>query len=649
MHLTRISFVISCVGLLVVFCQSSSFAADNCTLLVSVGSGSQQVSLTDQDCDGIPSNPEDCSDCTLPADNCVDIPNGPDQGTCTSGENAGTLCDTDTDCGSNGFCSKDQENSDGDAFGDACDYCQGNGYLDRDEDGICDMEDNCYGVPNPEQIDTDGDGYGDECTNGIPRITRAAAFSGSYDEIGQQIAVMFPDTIIYAWQVFTNVLALYGVSAPDVQDYYDLIEDIIPESIKSHMQGMALGLTEARPLSYETAWDIVLINSLFINALDLFEDDAAANHVMGCTAFAVSSEAGTFLAHNTDNQKGNEHMGSIMYVVPENGDHTYLHMYTPAFSDVALGLNDQGLGVTFNVGNPNTYPSPGLPPLFMLRHVIEKAGSLEEALGYFTDLLDEGHTFGPAGTIFLLVDFKDSSMAKIQVRSEKVKITYGEELKPGVTYIASTNHFDEDFRDDPDYYYESSFLRMERLMELLPAYDTYDLDTCWSILSDHGETEPNNNTISRDGTSTGTTITNIFTADGMYYTSGMPHRYLETFGSPRYVDFNDLSQPASTQVTSFTADSNDRSASLAWESLTEVGNDGFHVYRSNLKNGRYVRINPYLIPGQGTPDSGSSYQYLDETVKNLRIYWYKLAAVDLNGNITLHGPVRAIPNRFFRN
>jgi hypothetical protein len=123
-------------------------------------------------------------------------------------------------------------------------------------------------------------------------------------------------------------------------------------------------------------------------------------------------------------------------------------------------------------------------------------------------------------------------MAKIQVRSEKIKVTYGEELKPNITYIASTNHFDEDFRDDPDYYYESSWLRLERLLEILPQFETYDLETCFAILSDHGNGEANNNTISRDGFNTGTTVTNVFTYDKVFYTLGRPHEYLAAYPGP---------------------------------------------------------------------------------------------------------------------
>lgn len=71
----------------------------------------------DSDTDGIP---DDC-------DNCPDVPNGPDLGTCVQGT-SGT-CLTDEECGTDGLCSINQENFDGDDEGDVCDD-------DIDNDGV---------------------------------------------------------------------------------------------------------------------------------------------------------------------------------------------------------------------------------------------------------------------------------------------------------------------------------------------------------------------------------------------------------------------------------------------------------------------------------------------------------------------------------
>ena len=58
------------------------------------------------------------------------------------------------------------------------------------------------------------------------------------------------------------------------------------------------------------------------------------------------------------------------------------------------------------------------------------------------------------------------SQAKIQLRSEVIEVTYGEERVPDVVSIGSANHFVGDFNPDPSFEYESSFMRHDRLMDL---------------------------------------------------------------------------------------------------------------------------------------------------------------------------------------
>ena len=56
----------------------------------------------------------------------------------------------------------DQQDSDGDCIGDACDRVM-IGMRDRDRDGLPDYCDNCPNKYNPEQADSDEDGLGDDC------------------------------------------------------------------------------------------------------------------------------------------------------------------------------------------------------------------------------------------------------------------------------------------------------------------------------------------------------------------------------------------------------------------------------------------------------------------------------------------------------
>jgi hypothetical protein len=59
-------------------------------------------------------------------DNCPDMPNGPYLGTCTAGVTykIGRPCINDVECGTDGFCSMYQEDSNGDGIGDACYLCE---------------------------------------------------------------------------------------------------------------------------------------------------------------------------------------------------------------------------------------------------------------------------------------------------------------------------------------------------------------------------------------------------------------------------------------------------------------------------------------------------------------------------------------------
>jgi hypothetical protein len=89
----------------------------------------------------------------------------------------------------------------------------------------------------------------------------------------------------------------------------------------------------------------------------------------------------------------------------------------------------------------------------------------------------------------------------------------------------------------------------------------------------------------------------------------------------------------------FTATSDRRSVVLDWATLSEVDNAGFNIWRANRANGIYIKINPALIPAQGGPVFGATYQYADTLVRTGRSYYYKLEDVDLYGNSTFHGPI----------
>jgi pimeloyl-ACP methyl ester carboxylesterase len=105
----------------------------------------------------------------------------------------------------------------------------------------------------------------------------------------------------------------------------------------------------------------------------------------------------------------------------------------------------------------------------------------------------------------------------------------------------------------------------------------------------------------------------------------------------------DACEPTVIQLASFTATPGAMRITLIWTTASEIDNAGFNLYRAESENGGYVKINPALIPAQGSPTSGAAYNYIDNNVQNRKTYYYKLEDIDLNGVSTLHGPVSATP------
>jgi hypothetical protein len=86
---------------------------------------------------------------------------------------------------------------------------------------------------------------------------------------------------------------------------------------------------------------------------------------------------------------------------------------------------------------------------------------------------------------------------------------------------------------------------------------------------------------------------------------------------------------------------------LVWSTASEIDHAGFNIYRADLEDGEYNKINDSLIPSSGSSTHGASYKFIDTNVHNRKTYYYKLEDIDLNGASTMHGPISATPRLIY--
>jgi hypothetical protein len=92
---------------------------------------------------------------------------------------------------------------------------------------------------------------------------------------------------------------------------------------------------------------------------------------------------------------------------------------------------------------------------------------------------------------------------------------------------------------------------------------------------------------------------------------------------------NDNSLPVT--LSSFAAISTDSGVILKWRTESEVDHLGWDIYRSEKKDGKFVKINDGLIPGAGNSAMPNTYQFVDKTAVAGRKYYYYLEDVDMAG------------------
>ncbi len=96
--------------------------------------------------------------------------------------------------------------------------------------------------------------------------------------------------------------------------------------------------------------------------------------------------------------------------------------------------------------------------------------------------------------------------------------------------------------------------------------------------------------------------------------------------------------PTAIDLVSFKAQRMSDYILVTWETATEIENAGFHIWRSESKDGPYARETGFILPSQGGASYGAKYLWQDFRDVE-KVHYYKLEDIDYNGNSTLHGPI----------
>ena len=131
------------------------------------------------------------------------------------------------------------------------------------------------------------------------------------------------------------------------------------------------------------------------------------------------------------------------------------------------------------------------------------------------------------------------------------------------------------------------------------------------------------------------TGTHVFTAQPFSRANGVG-----TAGEPLTIQFNVTNTPLAVTLASFAAAADGDHVLVAWETVSEMDNTGFNLYRSTspAAPADLLAFVPTQVPGS---TQGASYTYQDAAVTPGETYWYWLEDVSTSGATTRHGPVSA--------
>jgi len=208
---------------------------------------------------------------------------------------------------------------------------------------------------------------------------------------------------------------------------------------------------------------------IYYHALHDMTQRLDGSPLIGCTAFAVWGKATVdkhmILGRNFDFEGGEIFDRQKAVITFRSSDRIpFVSVAWPGMAGVVTGVNARRIYVSINAARSDAPLRPGIPMAFLVRQILEKAGSISEAVA----IIKKAKVMVPEA--LLIADGKTSSAVVVELAPDKVAVRRSQSSLLGVTNHFLSAKFKSDASNDWLRRYTTSDARYKRLMQLLSRF-----------------------------------------------------------------------------------------------------------------------------------------------------------------------------------
>jgi predicted choloylglycine hydrolase len=242
-------------------------------------------------------------------------------------------------------------------------------------------------------------------------------FKGDHFEMGQKLG-----------SIFLKAGARFSITLDNFQQEHGrrsgrILKDVFPEAVAE-----IKGITDSLGYNNElfTSWLMCMGCCLDLHDEESFE-------VRGCTAFSFESAGRYFHGRDNDLPPFLKKTSMSIFYAPENGNRFILN--TSSFVNGEEGINEYGLVVAMTFVKPFVEEiRPGLNSVFIVRYLLEKCSSTDEALSFLENL-------PVASSCNIILTDRKGKMAVAECNPARVNVRHPEKNQKGEPFIVTVNHF----------------------------------------------------------------------------------------------------------------------------------------------------------------------------------------------------------------